>query len=201
MYELSVTYYHFTFPSLPIMEIESTPTTKEDMLQLVSSDGVHFQVPYSIMKLSDLIKGMIGEENDEEGSSDDEDEEEATEHIPLPNISSQLLTDIIKFCTMYHNNPFSTIPKPLTPMYFEKDCPKKYATFISCPLEKLFAIIVGANYMDINPLLEISCAKVASQIKGRTPEEIRALFGLTTEMTEEEEASILRENPWLNKYN
>ena len=34
------------------------------------------------------------------------------------------------------------------------------------PQEMLFELILAANYMDIKSLLDLSCAKVASMIKG-----------------------------------
>ena len=50
--------------------------------------------------------------------------------------------------------------------------------------------------MDIKPLLELSSAKVASIIKGKTMEEIRQTFGITNEFTPEEEQQIIEENKW-----
>ena len=32
----------------------------------------------------------------------------------------------------------------------------------------LFEVVMAANYLDIKPLLELSCAKVASLIKGKS---------------------------------
>ncbi len=46
----------------------------------------------------------------------------------------------------------------------------------------------AANYMDIKPLLDLTCAKVASMIKGKTPEEIRKVFNIVNDFTPEEEA-------------
>ena len=48
----------------------------------------------------------------------------------------------------------------------------------------------AANYMDIKPLLDLTCAKVASMIKGRTPEEIRKVFNIVNDFTPEEEAQV-----------
>lgn len=36
----------------------------------------------------------------------------------------------------------------------------------------------------------LSCAKVASMIKGKSPEEIRSTFGITNDFTPEEEAKV-----------
>ena len=44
---------------------------------------------------------------------------------------------------------------------------------MSCDQEMLFELILAANFMDIKPLLDLACAKVASMIKGKTPEDIR----------------------------
>jgi len=52
----------------------------------------------------------------------------------------------------------------------------------------LFEIVMAANYLDIKPLLELSCAKVASLIKGKSVQEIRQFFNIENDFTPEEEA-------------
>jgi S-phase kinase-associated protein 1 len=60
-------------------------------------------------------------------------------------------------------------------------------TFInSVDLDTTFDIINAANYMDIKPLLDLSCAKIASLMKGKTAEEIRQMFNIECDLTEEE---------------
>jgi S-phase kinase-associated protein 1 len=41
-----------------------------------------------------------------------------------------------------------------------------YANFVNVEQELLFELILAANYMDIKPLLDLTCATVASMIKG-----------------------------------
>ena len=60
----------------------------------------------------------------------------------------------------------------------------------------LFELILAANYMDIKPLLDLTCATVASMIKGKTPEEIRQTFNITNDFSPEEEAQVREENKW-----
>jgi len=50
--------------------------------------------------------------------------------------------------------------------------------------------------MDIKPLLDLCCAKVASMIKGKTPEQIRLQLGIVNDFTPEEEAAVREENKW-----
>lgn len=65
--------------------------------------------------------------------------------------------------------------------------------------DELFNIIMGANYLDINSLLDLGCKTVADQIKKcKTPHEIRKRFNIKNDFTPEEEAEIKKENIWLD---
>lgn len=74
--------------------------------------------------------------------------------------------------------------------------PVFYSNFVEVAQETLFEMILAANYMDIKPLLDLTCAKVASMIKGKTPEEIRRTFNIVNDFTPEEEAAVREENKW-----
>ena len=70
------------------------------------------------------------------------------------------------------------------------------AKFVDIEQELLFELILAANYMDIKSLLDLTCAKVASMIKGKSPEEIRQTFNIVNDFTPEEEAKVREENKW-----
>ena len=40
----------------------------------------------------------------------------------------------------------------------------------------IFQVILGANYMDLPSLLHLGCAKIATLIKGKSPEEIKNIL-------------------------
>ena len=61
---------------------------------------------------------------------------------------------------------------------------------------QLFDMILAANYLDIKDLLELTCEKVASMIKGKTPEEARQVFNIQNDFTPAEEDEIRKENQW-----
>jgi S-phase kinase-associated protein 1 len=71
-----------------------------------------------------------------------------------------------------------------------------YARFVDVDQEMLFELISAANYMNIKPLLDLTCATVASMIKGKTPEEIRKHFRIVNDFTPAEEAQVREENKW-----
>lgn len=61
---------------------------------------------------------------------------------------------------------------------------------------ELFELTLAANYLDIRPLLDLCCARIASFIKGKSPEEIRKNLNIEMDFTPEEEAQIRAENAW-----
>ena len=61
------------------------------------------------------------------------------------------------------------------------------ADFVNVDQELLLELILAANYMDIDPLLELTCAKVACTMNDMTPEEIRRTFNVEKDFTPKEE--------------
>lgn len=69
--------------------------------------------------------------------------------------------------------------------------------FVRVPLATLFEMILAANFLDLKPMLDVTCKAVAEMIKGKTPDEIKKVFGVEGEFTQEEKEQVLRDNPWL----
>ena len=56
------------------------------------------------------------------------------------------------------------------------------AQFIDSMSKKtIFQVILGANYMDLPSLLHLGCAKIATLIKGKSPEEIKNILADDTD--------------------
>jgi len=88
------------------------------------------------------------------------------------------------------------IEKPLKSSTMKQVVQEWYAEYVNVDQALLFELILAANYMDIKPLLDLTCATVASMIKGKTPEEIRKTFNITNDFSPEEEAQVREENKW-----
>ena len=56
----------------------------------------------------------------------------------------------------------------------------------SIDLDNVFDMIKAANYLDITSLLDLSCAKLASLMKGKNAQDIRNMFNIECDLTDEE---------------
>jgi S-phase kinase-associated protein 1 len=155
----------------------------EKNLKLVSQEGEKFEVGKKVAIQSELVKTM---------SEGDKEENE----IPLPNVKSSVLKKVVEYMKYHVDNPAREIEKPLKSANMSEVVSQWDADFVDVDQEVLFELILAANYMDVKPLLDLCCAKVASMIKGKTPEQIRKTFNIVNDFTPEEEAAIIAENKW-----
>ncbi len=124
------------------------------------------------------------------------DDSGTDEDIPLPNVQRSVMEKIVAFCAHLRSNPAPEIEKPLKSSNFIDVTTPWFADFVDLSQEMLFELILAANYLDIKALLDLSCAKVASQIKSKSVKEIRQFFNIENDFTPEEEQQIMEENKW-----
>jgi len=154
-------------------------------VKLVSIDGVEFVVEKDIALMSNFVASML------------EYSEEVEVRVPLPNVSGKILEQVVQFLQYNKKNPLNEIGKPLKSSIMSENVNDPwFATFTDKDQSIIFELILAANYLDIQPLLDLCCAKVASLIKGKTPEQIRLTFNIENDFTPEEEAQLLEENKW-----
>lgn len=153
----------------------------------ISGDQKKFDVSRETAVMSALVCSML-EDNDHT----------TTVEIPLPNVHSKILEMIVRFCVHHVIHPMQAISKPLKGTTMKDLVSEWDAEFIdNLSQTDLFELVKAANYMDIGCLLDLSCAKIASTLRGKTPQEIRENMGITTDFTPEEEARIKEENKWV----
>ena len=153
------------------------------MITLVSSDGEKMQISAKAAQRSQLVKGII------EDYPDDAE-------VPLNNVKSNILKKIKDYLEHYQESEPQEIERPLASQNYQECVEAWDYEYINVELDLIFEIILAANYMDIKPLLELASSKIASIIKGKTPEEIRKTFNIQNDFTPEEEQQIRDENQW-----
>lgn len=190
---------------------EVTAASKEDLklsgrnVTIKTKDNQTYAFPVEMSEHLGLIKTMMSKDTNEVDSdgSDDEDDDSNTDIIPLPNVESKYFKEILKFLEILLTNELPKIQKPLIDSDMAKvlgENGKVYADYVSSyDTDTIFEIISASNYLDCKPLLNLMCAKVASEIKGKTPEEIRTKFNIENDFSPEEEAKIREENKWVEE--
>ena len=146
--------------------------------------------------------------------------------VPLPMVDSKILIKVIEYCKYHHKAEQESLPedektvwdkdfvKVRLPHHGSRPAPRVHRPrvaraepffrpgsrqtlpFSQVDDETLFNLILAANYLDIKPLLDLTCKTVADEIKGKTPEEIRIRFNIKNDFTPEEEEEVKRENAW-----
>lgn len=156
----------------------------------VSKEGDVHEVPLAVAKMSTLVATTIDDDDDDD---DDEDDRE----IPLPNVKDSVLTKVIEYCTHHTTvEAMTQIQTPLKSSKIEDLVQPWYADFVRIDQPLLFELVTAANFMDIKPLLDLTCLAVSVAIKGKSASELRTIFNITNEFTPEEEAQVREESQW-----
>ena len=111
---------------------------------------------------------------------------------------STLLRDMLEDVTNDAHEPIAvtTVRSPVL---------EKVVDYMNTPVETfcnnmpyplLCNVILAANYFHIQPLLDLGCKTIADVFKGKTLEEAKVAFNITTELSAEEIELIRQENPW-----
>ncbi|XP_074584467.1 SKP1-like protein 1A [Curcuma longa] len=155
----------------------------EKKVTLLSSEGEEFEVDEAVAAQSQTIRHMI-----EDGC--------AHGNVPLPNVTSQILGKVIEYCKMRVDVYCSAGQDGILGGAEAEGFKAWEAEFVKVDQATLFDLILAANYLDIKPLLDLTCQTVANMIRGKTPEEIRGIFDIKNDFTPEEVEETRRENQW-----
>jgi S-phase kinase-associated protein 1 len=131
----------------------------------ISNDEKNVPIPRKAAMMSQLIKTMS--ENDP-----------LETNFPLPNVNAGILKQVVDYMIHHCDNPGKEIAKPIKSTNMSDLVSQWDADYTNVDQQVLFDLIMAANYMDVKPLLDLLCAKVASMVKGRSIEEIRATFAI-----------------------
>ncbi|OEL15935.1 hypothetical protein BAE44_0023046 [Dichanthelium oligosanthes] len=164
------------------------------IITLRSSDGEVRRVSEAVARLSGLIRRAI-----DEGCADDA--------VDLPNVTASTLDTVIEYCNKHAGPGAAVATKPdsdptaaatassssssvVDTAAFEdlEAWDRKLLDLLS--LNALYDVLLAADNLDIEGLLDAICHKVADMIKGKTPDEIRATFNIANDFTPAEAAEL-----------
>ena len=146
----------------------------EIKLTLICGDDGKLEIDSKSAIRSIFIKNKIGSLNKTNG-------------IKLPEVTLDVLEKIIEYLKHYKNKEPQKIPKPLPSINLNEFIDEWDINYISqMDINMVFNIIEASNYLEIPSLIDLSCAYVASLIKGRTADEMKAMFNVDCDLSDEQ---------------
>lgn len=145
------------------------------MLVLRALDGVLFIMPDRVAERCGVLRPALEDTEGSEGC------------VPVPGISAATLAMIVEFYTRVDESGVLDIPLAAVKARFFDDIPVR---------PDLFSLMNAANFLDARELLDDACVFMADQLRGKSPEHIRDLLGITTDMTSGDSATIAEQLDW-----
>jgi S-phase kinase-associated protein 1 len=158
----------------------SDPVTglqEDDQLTLRGEDDSETRISAKAASMSGLLDGALW----------------ADPHARVINLSFKgpVLKKVAEYLEYRSKVPPPPIPCPL-PNADLKECVDEWDyNFTNMDLALLLSCIVASNYMIIIPMMELCCAKFASILKSKTPEEIQNIFNISPP-TPEDKANAMK---------
>ena len=156
-------------------------------IKIIVKEGKEISISKKAAELSELLKSAMIEYPKETS-------------FPLNELDEKNGELIKEYLTHYNGEPPKEIEKPITSNDIKNLTDEWSSTFIDkLSVEDLSNLTVAANYMGINSLLDLCCAKVATLCKDKTEDDIFKLFKITETFNEEEKNKIKSENKWIEE--
>lgn len=147
-----------------VLSLDDTPTPP---IKLISKDKKEYVLDRKYASVSNLVKTTL-------------ETDKSADEVPIPGVSGAILEEVVSYMNRHKGTEPPIVEKPLRSKAMKDVCKEPLdADFIDRIGENrqmLYDLILAANYMHINSLLHLGCAKVASLIKGQPLEKIKDIL-------------------------
>ncbi|KAJ2703984.1 hypothetical protein FB645_003640 [Coemansia sp. IMI 203386] len=155
-------------------------------IKVSTNDDRVIEVPQEIVKQIGIIHNLVQLQQDT-----------TNEPIPLEQVDAKTMEKIIEYCMHHKDDPINEDDE-------EEEAPKRSDDIDEWDLmfinnveqEMLFSLLIASNYLEIKPLMDLGCKTVANMIRNKDAGQIRQMFNITEDYTEEEKEQIEKENEW-----
>lgn len=127
-------------------------------ITLTSSDDQQFKVDENVAKKSFFVASLI-----EDVSWDPETT------ILLPNVTGSVLEKVVQWATHHRDDPPPPLEDHDTILRINDDVEVWDANFCKVNRDILFDLLLAANYMDIQPLLDLTSITTVSPFNSSSP--------------------------------
>ena len=156
-------------------------------IKLITKEKKEIEISKKAAELSDLLKNFINDYPNEVS-------------FPIDGLEEKIGEKIKEYLTHFNGVVPPEIEKPLTQNEMKNVTDDWSAAFVDkLSMDELVNLTVAANFMGINCLLDLCCAKIASMCKDKSEDEIFKNFGINEPFTEEDKRKIREENKWIDE--
>nr|XP_034595236.1 SKP1-like protein 1 [Setaria viridis] len=165
------------------------------MITLRSADGEERSMSAAAAKLSVVLSNMI------------EDDCAYNVVIPLERSATvaRTLDTVIEYCVKHADEPVhdsnpstaggsSSVVVTAVPEDLE-EWDRKLVEGLSA--DDLYDLLLAANHLSIQGLIDVVCQRAADMIKGKTTQQIRDTFNLPNDLTPADEAKLRQQRAWV----
>lgn len=158
-------------------------------IKLISRTGDPFELPYAAARLSETVKNAC---------SDEDDDNDLPEDVEIVKVDTPCLEKVVEFLKHYNEEALKEIKTPLENNTFDgvvqQEWYRDFVKGVDQPM--LFDLVTAANFMAIQPLLDLTCLQVSCQLMGKSAEEIRVTLNIPR-LTANEETKAREDHPWI----
>nr|XP_017005492.2 S-phase kinase-associated protein 1-like [Drosophila takahashii] len=129
-------------------------------IRLRTSDGETFETDTQVVKCSGLIMTLLKD-------SGEEVEENAL--VLLPCVTSTALRRVLTWAQFHKDDDEGKDKRTISSWD---------ARFLEVDKDTLFQLVLAADYLKIQDLLDLTCDVVSTMVHGKTPEQMRKFFNI-----------------------
>ncbi|CAI2349283.1 unnamed protein product [Caenorhabditis sp. 36 PRJEB53466] len=158
---------------------EQAPLEPKVMYKLKSRDGKIEEISDLALRHSTTLQTMT----ELLGCSAQE------EPIVVANVDGKILSLVVQWCEKYREK--EPVEEVLNSSEREVVRISDWESqFLKIENQDLFELICASNYLDVKGLMNVACKTVANMAIGKSPEELRQIFGI---LSDEEEEALAKE--------
>ncbi|KAJ2557009.1 hypothetical protein EV175_001617 [Coemansia sp. RSA 1933] len=150
------------------------------MITLESNDGQQFLVDQAAAYMSDLVRNTV------------EDVGQTDEPIILPNVRGAVLAKVVEYC-IHHKDDARILSSTPDLIQSDRAIDAWDRRFMDIDDALMLEILSTADYLSIEPLVDLGCTVIAKIIRSMSVDEIRQRYGVDDDFTEDQRRQVQRE--------
>ncbi|KAJ2453345.1 hypothetical protein EV183_002300 [Coemansia sp. RSA 2336] len=145
------------------------------MIRLEAFDGRLFAVDYATASMSSVISSVV------------EDLGVSSAPIALPNVSGAILAKVIEYCVRHKDD---AVPSKRVGWMGDSRMSAWDKQFVDIDDTTMLQLLYAADYLGVEPLVDLICQRIAQVIRDMPVEDIRQRYGVVNDFDDWERQII-----------